>query len=134
MKKEKPFKPLSDYIHDEQTELFKQYGAFFAFSDKQFDERAEPGVDYVSVGAGLLCPQDVVKELLAKLDDLIRTAIEKHKKDFSKERIIRYELANHEYAITGSIEETQCALDGYGFTADEILKVASSVDWDEYLA
>jgi len=37
-------KYLTNYIEEEQTEALNRAGAFFAFSDKQFDEAKKEGV------------------------------------------------------------------------------------------
>ena len=49
-------KYLSDYMQDKQTEVFNKYGVFFAFSDKQYEEKAVKGVKYASMGAGMVAP------------------------------------------------------------------------------
>ncbi|WP_444823022.1 DUF7659 family protein, partial [Vibrio parahaemolyticus] len=43
-------KYLSDYTQQPQTALFDELGAFFAFSNKQFDEAKKKGIEYVSLG------------------------------------------------------------------------------------
>ena len=40
-------KYLSDYMEHKQTALFKETGAFFAFSNKQFAESKNPKVKYL---------------------------------------------------------------------------------------
>lgn len=46
-------------------------GAFWAFSDKQFDEQKTNGIKYVSMGAGLICPKDNAKKLKTELDECL---------------------------------------------------------------
>ena len=43
----------TDYL----TPILEANGAFFAFSQSQFDEQKKEGVIYVSMGAGLICPK-----------------------------------------------------------------------------
>lgn len=45
----------------------KKHGAFFAFGDKQFEERKVDGVKYASLGMGIICPVDNYKELVKDL-------------------------------------------------------------------
>ncbi|WP_456303359.1 DUF7659 family protein, partial [Vibrio lentus] len=45
-------------------------GAFFAFSNKQFDEAKKEGVKYASLGMGLICPVDNAKQLMTRLDSI----------------------------------------------------------------
>ena len=44
----------TDYL----TPILEANGAFFAFSQSQFDEQKKEGVIYVSMGAGLICPKE----------------------------------------------------------------------------
>ena len=43
--------------------LFKDTGAFFAFSNEQVDEQKQEGVKYVSLGAGMICPKENASRL-----------------------------------------------------------------------
>jgi hypothetical protein len=51
---------------------FSDYGAFFAFGDKQFNEQKKEGVKYVSMGAGLICPKSEASTIMKKFDDFNR--------------------------------------------------------------
>lgn len=44
-------KYLSHYIQDAQTALFNKTGAFFAFSQEQFNDAKKDGITYVALGA-----------------------------------------------------------------------------------
>ena len=113
-------KYLSDYVQDKQTELFDTTGAFFAFSNKQFDEAKKDNVNYVSLGAGLIAPKDNAKELMKGLETIHTQGIAEDIKENGKEAIIQRELGNHEAQITGDISDTVDSLDGYGITEAEI--------------
>ncbi len=65
-------KYLSNYTEDLQSKLFNSTGAFFAFSNKQFDGAKQKGIKYVSLGAGMICPKLNVDALIDGLD-LINT-------------------------------------------------------------
>ena len=60
-------KYLTNYIEEAQTMSFDRAGAFFAFSNKQFDEKKVDGVKYINCGAGLICPKDKVEQLMKEL-------------------------------------------------------------------
>ena len=114
---------LQTYIEKEQTALFNKLGVFFAFSDKQFAEKKQDGVKYVSLGAGCLCPKDNVKTFVAEHEALRQKAIATDIKENGKTAIIKRELANYECYYTGDISEAVDALEGYGFTEEEIYQV-----------
>jgi hypothetical protein len=125
-------KYLSDYIQDAQTKLFNETGAFFAFSNKQFNEQKQEGKTYVNCGAGMLCPKENVQSLIDGLDEIAKNGIAQDIKENGKTAIIRRELYNHEAFYTYDIDSTVAALDGYGFTREEIAgvfrEVASTID------
>lgn len=47
--------------------LLKECGAFFAFNNDQLHEQAKEGVDYVSMGAGLIAPREHVETITKEL-------------------------------------------------------------------
>ena len=113
-------KYLSNYMESAQTDAFNAAGSFFAFSNKQFEEKKKSGVNYVSLRAGLICPKDTADELLSDLDNISKAAIKQDIQENGKKAIIHRELANHESQITMDITDTVAALDGYGITQEEI--------------
>ena len=50
-------KYLQNYMSEKQSKLFKKTGAFFAFSQKQYDEQSQNDVVYVNMGHGMICPK-----------------------------------------------------------------------------
>ena len=52
----------TDYL----TPILEANGAFFAFSQSQFDEQKKEGVIYVSMGAGLICPKENAENALKR--------------------------------------------------------------------
>lgn len=48
--------------------ILSQNGAFWAFSDDQFNAQKKGNVRYISLGAGLICPKDNAKKLSFELD------------------------------------------------------------------
>jgi hypothetical protein len=119
-------KYLQDYQEEAQTALFKKTGAFFAFSNKQFDEEKKEGVKYVHLGAGLICPKVNAKELNEKLDAIYKDAIKKDIAENGIEAIIKRELYNHECFYTGDITDCVSKLQDYPTTKEEIWNVYKS--------
>lgn len=120
-------KYLSDYINNAQTEVFNKHGAFFAFSNKQFDEKKQNGVKYVSLGAGLICPVNNAKQLNTDLNAVWDAGIKQDLAENGIKAIIHRELANHECQITGDYSEVIDKLSAYGITSEQI-----EAEWPEY--
>ena len=116
-------KYLSDYAEEAQTKLFDELGIFFAFNQKQLEAARAEGVKYVSMGAGMICPEVNAIAAIERLDAIHTTAINRDVKDNGMHAIIMRELGNHEAQITGDIDSTMDALDGYPVTFEEVLKV-----------
>jgi hypothetical protein len=113
-------KYLSHYTEQGQTELFNSLGAFFAFSQSQLDEAKKEGVTYVSMGSGLICPKDNAKELMLGLESNHAQGIAADIAENGIEAIIQRELGNHEAQITGDLDDTMRALEGYGVTEAQV--------------
>ncbi len=116
-------KYLQDYMNDRQTVALGKAGAFFAFSDKQFDEQKKPDVKYVSAGMGMICPKENVATLMTELDAIYKESIQQDIAENGLNAIIRRELNNHEAYYTNDIESTVSALSEYPVTVDDILAV-----------
>lgn len=122
-------KYLSDYQEEKQTELFNKTGSFFAFGQKQFDEKKQPGVDYVHLFGGLICPKENAKQLADGLNSIYEEA---KREDFAENgniKIIEREYFNHEIQISMDKQELVDLMQGYEeifpgqFTEEIILKV-----------
>ncbi len=120
-------KYLTHYTQDKQTELFNQTGAFFAFSNKQFNEAKKEGVCYVNVGAGLIVPNENAKLLLQQLDKIHSEGIAQDIEENGKDAIIRRELFNYECFYSGDICNCVDALKDYGYSYDDIYQVYSHI-------
>ena len=121
-------KYLSHYTEKAQTKLFKECGAFFAFSQDQFKEKAKKDVKYVSFGAGLICEKQHEDKLADGLNSIQAAGIKQDIKENGIKAIIHRELATHEAQITYDITDTVDALEGYGITEDQI-----RAEFSEYL-
>lgn len=116
-------KTLSDYTNDAMTALFKETGSFFAFGDRQFNEKKQEGVDYCSVGGGLICPKENVKELLLELKRIHEEGIALDIAENGITAIIERELYNHEAFYTWEIDQTVDALEDYPITREQVQEV-----------
>ena len=113
---------------DKISELFKNCGVFFAFSNEQFAENKTPlkeGEKYVSMGAGGYLPKGKSDELLKGMKDIKKWFKEATKDKKTRIELIKFELANHEAYYTGELEDTLSAL-GEGFTVEEVREVYRS--------
>ncbi|NLV87697.1 MAG: hypothetical protein GX025_10865 [Clostridiales bacterium] len=113
------------YIQDKQSELFRKMGAIWAFSKEQFEEQKQEGVEYNQIRwlGGLIVPKQHVKDLLKELAEIHAEGKRLNKTNYTKEELIEAELINYEAYYTGDIEETVEALEFYGYTYEEVLKV-----------
>ena len=110
-----------------QTDLFNRTGAFFAFSDKQFNEQKKEGVKYAQLPSGLIVPKKHVQTVITELEMIFKRAMKQDLKENGKEAIIRRELNNHECVYTMSIEDALPGLLDYGFTEVEVQQVYVSI-------
>ncbi len=120
-------KYLSDYTQDKQTAAFEELGAFFAFSNKQFEEAKKDGVEYCRIVAGLICPVENASQLVKRLEDISKEGIAQDIEENGKEAIIRRELFNHECFYTGDICDCVEKLEEYGYSYDDIYQVYSHI-------
>lgn len=116
-------KYLSQYMEERQSAAFKTARAFFAFSNKQFDEAKEEWEKYVNLWGGLICPKSTAKTLIESLDTIYKDCIQEDIKDNWLNAIIRRELNNHEAYYTWDITSTVEKLSDYPVTAEDIRKV-----------
>lgn len=124
-------KTLSFYLNDKQTKLFDETGAFFAFSQEQFDKSKKEDVEYVSLNGGLVCPKDNVADLLNGMKSTYAEAIQEDIAENGIDKIIRRELINHEAGYTMDIEQTFDSLRAYGVTEEQVQKTFNSMDWSD---
>ena len=116
-------KYLSDYMKYKQSVLFSETGTFFAFSNKQYKEKAKKDVKYVNIGNGMITEEANVEKLINGLDLIYKEAIQEDLKENGKEAIILRELENHECFYVGNIEDAVRKLEDYPITEDEIKNI-----------
>ena len=110
------------YVQEGITKTLDKYGAFFAFSKKQFDEQRQEGVKYVDLGAGLLGPKENARKIADELVAVSKGGIAKEVKEKTSKEIIWDAFANYECQIVGSPADAIDALANYPFTEKEIRK------------
>lgn len=119
---------MSAWIQQEQSKLFERLGVFFAFSKAQLEEQRVAGVEYVTVlGSGDCVPKEHAKEFAAELTRIHKEGRERKLAEMGIDKIIEYELSNHECFYTGEIDDALDALEGYGVTAEQVWKVFHAI-------
>lgn len=125
-------KTRTSYLEKGMNEALAMNGAFFAFSKDQFYEKSKPDVEYTHIGLGLHCPIKNVTVLLDQLKQNKTNAVEQDIKENGIDNIIMRELSNQEYGYTFDISDTLEALTDYNVTAEQIKRIANSMDWSDY--
>lgn len=116
-------KYLTHYTEAAQTELFKKYGAFFAFSDSQFDEQKKEGVVYVSLKFGLIAPKKNANKVMRGVIECGEKGRKADIEENGKEGVIKRELANHECYYTLNVDNCLKVLSKYDITSQEVAKI-----------
>ena len=116
-------KYLTHYTEEEQTRIFKKYGVFFAFNNQQFAEQKVEGVTYVNGPSGMIIPKEHVDKVIEELNICHEKGIAQDIAENGKNRIIRRELDNYECYYTHDISDAVDALEPYGITEAQVLKV-----------
>lgn len=123
-------KYLSEYTEKDISKALKDNGAFFAFSDKQFNESATlPRDSYVSCGAGLICPRENTEKLAESLKKAHDKGIAQDIKENGLNAIVRRELNNYECYYTGDITDAVEVLEQYGLTREQVAKVFTNKNY-----
>lgn len=115
-------------LNKELSKIWDQYGAFFAFSSKQFKENMKEGIEYKNTGAGLICPVDNVQPMESAMESAINEFQANDLKNTGREKLIWRELANYESQITMDPRNAIEALESYGITEKEVMK-----QWPAYM-
>ena len=116
-------KYLSSYTEKPTSELIKNNGGFFAFSNKQFEESKQDGVKYVRLYSGLIAPKENVKAIMKGIDDINKYGVEQDMKDHTIRQIVFRECGNYElqYSYDGLKEITDTLAD-YPIKQEDIKK------------
>jgi len=123
---------LNKHFDSEFTKLLEKYNGFFAFSNKQFDEAKKEGHKYISLDGGLLLGRPIDSELTGQqwadkffeeLEVINKESARLDIEEYGLQRVIQYELDNHETSYTGDITRAFEALEKYGVTIDQVRDV-----------
>ena len=116
-------KYLTDYTEDALAALWLEKGAFWAFGTQQYNDAAKEGVNYASLGGGLICPSEHGVEVIEKMDAIVKAGIKQDMKDNGRDGVIKRELYNHEAFYILDTQSTIDALEMYPITDAEIRTV-----------
>ena len=111
---------LNYYIDKPVEALMQEYGAFFAFSNKQYEEKAIEGITYARLVGGLVIPKYNAESFLERYTAIYEEGIAKRIEDSSIKDIIWYELGNYEVQLTGDLTDVIEALHDYPITEEQI--------------
>jgi len=120
-------KYLSDYQETKQSAVFDKFGAFFAFSQSQFNEQKKDEIKYISMGCGMVAPTYHADNLAHALKSIYLDAVQQDLKENGIKAIIHRELGNHECQISMSYDDVIDVLQDYGITREQIKS-----EWREY--
>ena len=109
------------------NDLLAANGAFFAFTEQQYNDEALPGVEYKRLYAGMLCPSNNVKTVMDGLDSLSDEKKRWELANNTLKTIIWDSLANYECQISGDYIDAIDALKVYRISEDDIKK-----EWPAY--
>lgn len=116
-------KPLNSYTNDALTQLFNESGAFFAFSQQQFEMKKKEGVVYCSLGGGLISPKESAINVVESIANISKKGVEQYIAENGRRAIIKRELMNYECFYVGDVTDCVEALEEYGIEKDEIISV-----------
>ena len=115
-------KTLNDYVEKAQTKMFDKYNVFFAFGSIESSDKYVEGVEYVSMGHGMICPKEHAQTVLEEMTAGYDNAIEARIKDYGIDRIIQYELGNYESQISMDYDDAFRVLQDYGVTEEKMIE------------
>lgn len=118
---------LSKIIEVKISALLEHSGAFYSFSQKQFEESRISGVEYSYLAGGLICPTAKAKSLVTRINQITHEGIRQDIEINGIDKIIERELRNYECFYVGDTADCVDALKIYGISKDEIDRVYSRV-------
>lgn len=125
-------KSMQTYVRASQAETLSKHGSFFSFCKNTFVEKAQDGVAYVYLGAGLFAPKASAGVILTELDLAYRKSIQLDCSENSKEAIIRRELINFESFYNYCTADTKAALSDYPDISEDDIDKVFAEEYDNY--
>lgn len=114
---------FGQFTQAQTTKVLEKYKCFFAFSTKQFNEQKIEGIEYVSLGSGLIVPTENVDAFLDETHNNNEISKKEYLEKYGKLNIIKMELANHEAYYTRDIEDTYDEVKSLGISLKGVQKV-----------
>ena len=114
-------------LKDKQEQEFNNFPCFFAFNDDQFDDGLKKldvkKEDLLKNGGMFYRKSDAhrLKEMMILFDEELKKNLENDEFLFDA---VRYEIGNHEYVITGDLNE---ALEVLGLSKDTLTEKQTKV-------
>ena len=118
---------MQSYIEPLQTKLFNELGVIFAYSQQQFNEARVGGVEYSTLGMGLIVPTDNVEMFHTGHKKVVEEAVKLCLAENTIKDLIYNSLANYECQITMCIDDAVEALEVLGITREQV-----RAGWAEY--
>ena len=120
---------MINQLADQQvTDILNKYHAFFAFSNKQFEEGRKDDLVYVSMDHGMYAPKIYADKVATEICAAYQDAAKIIQNQKSKKDRIWYELANHECQITMDYQDAIDALSIF----DDITPDDVKAEWGAY--
>lgn len=116
-------KTLNDYTDKAISAVLEKHGAFFAFSNAQFEEKRVEGVEYVRNLNGMVMPKESKFQLIKEINEIYAEGVKQDIAENGLTAIVKRELANYECYYTNDIEDAVDALESYGITHEQVLTV-----------
>lgn len=119
-------KYLNDYTNAPIAEMLTKHGAFFAFSNSQFDEQKDPALttkDYCHVFHGMYAPKANAEALMLEYARIVKDGVAQDIKENGFHNIILRELNNYECFYSGDHHDALQALLAYDITEAMVLEV-----------
>ena len=102
---------------------FWKYWAFFAFWSDQFKEKAKEWVDYVDCWMWLIAPKDIARQMIIDFKDHNEQEDKNRLEADWLDKIIEYELWNHECYYTWDINDILWLCETYWTTKEYIREI-----------
>lgn len=110
-------------MYKQQEFNFSTYGAFFAFWKDQFDEKKVDWVKYVDCGLWLVAPANIAHQMMIDFDNHNKNEHKKSLEIDGIDKIIEYQLSNHECYYTRDLEPVQWLIETYWTTQEYIREI-----------
>jgi hypothetical protein len=116
-------KTLNDYTRYKISAVLEKHGAFFAFSNAQFEEKQVEGVEYVRNLNGMVMPKESKFQLIKEINEIYAEGVKQDIAENGLTAIIKRELSSYECYYIGDIEDAVEVLEDYGVTHEQVLTV-----------